>query len=58
MAREQGRPYEPDRADNGTGSTWAVFPEGAEIIPNPYNKIAGFSVRRAKAACTSCRAFR
>ena len=22
-----------------------VFPEGATIIPNPYNKIAGFSVR-------------
>ena len=22
-----------------------VFPVGAEIIPNPYNKIAGFSVR-------------
>jgi molybdopterin-biosynthesis enzyme MoeA-like protein len=21
-----------------------VFPEGAQIIPNPYNKIAGFSV--------------
>jgi molybdopterin-biosynthesis enzyme MoeA-like protein len=23
----------------------AVFPEGAGIIPNPYNKVAGFSVR-------------
>jgi molybdopterin-biosynthesis enzyme MoeA-like protein len=22
-----------------------VFPEGAELIPNPYNKIPGFSVR-------------
>ena len=22
-----------------------VFPEGAQIIPNPFNKIAGFSVR-------------
>jgi molybdopterin-biosynthesis enzyme MoeA-like protein len=28
----------------------AVFPAGAELIPNPYNKIAGFSVGSDKAA--------
>ena len=45
QAREQGKPYEPDRDDNRHRLNMAVFPEGAEIIPNPYNKIAGFSVR-------------
>ena len=43
MAREQGVPYEPDRDDNVHRLNMGVFPEGAEIIPNPYNKIAGFS---------------
>ncbi len=44
-AREQGVPYEPDRPDNAHRLNMGVFPEGARIIPNPYNKIAGFSVR-------------
>ena len=43
MAREQGKPYEPDRADNLHRLNMAMFPQGASIIPNPYNKIAGFS---------------
>jgi molybdopterin-biosynthesis enzyme MoeA-like protein len=42
-AREQGTPYEPDRPDNIHRLNMGVFPAGAEIIPNPYNKIAGFS---------------
>jgi molybdopterin-biosynthesis enzyme MoeA-like protein len=46
VAREQGVPYEPDRPDNIHRLNMGVFPEGAEIIPNPYNKIAGFCVRR------------
>jgi molybdopterin-biosynthesis enzyme MoeA-like protein len=41
-AREQGVPYEPDRPDNVHRLNMGVFPEGAEIIPNPYNKIPGF----------------
>jgi molybdopterin-biosynthesis enzyme MoeA-like protein len=45
VAREQGLPYEPDRADNLHRLNMGVFPRGAELIPNPYNKIAGFSVR-------------
>ena len=45
MAREQGVPYEPDRPDNVHRLNMGVFPEGAEIIPNPYNKIAGFACR-------------
>ncbi|RDI21423.1 molybdopterin-biosynthesis enzyme MoeA-like protein [Pseudacidovorax intermedius] len=43
-AREQGVPYEPDRADNVHRLNMGVFPQGASIIPNPYNKIPGFSV--------------
>ena len=43
-AREQGVPYEPDRPDNVHRLNMGVFPEGAEIIPNPYNKIPGFYV--------------
>lgn len=43
-AAEQGVPYEPDRPDNKQRLNMGVFPEGADIIPNPYNKIAGFSV--------------
>ena len=44
VAREAGLPYEPDRADNVHRLNMGVFPEGATIIPNPFNKIAGFSV--------------
>jgi molybdopterin-biosynthesis enzyme MoeA-like protein len=44
IAREQGLPYEPDRADNLHRLNMGVFPEGAAIIRNPYNKIPGFSV--------------
>ena len=43
-AREQGMPFEPDRHDNVHRLNMGVFPEGAQIIPNPYNKIPGFSV--------------
>jgi molybdopterin-biosynthesis enzyme MoeA-like protein len=44
-AREQGSEFDPDRHDNVHRLNMAVFPQGADIIPNPYNKIAGFSVR-------------
>ena len=43
-AREQGTTYEPDRPDNIHRLNMGVFPAGAAIIPNPYNKIPGFSV--------------
>ena len=43
-AKEQGTTYEPDRADNVHRLNMGVFPRGARIIPNPYNKIPGFSV--------------
>ena len=44
VAAEQGVPYEPDRADNQHRLNMGVFPVGASIIPNPFNKIAGFSL--------------
>ena len=44
-AKEQGVPYEPDRADNVHRLNMGVFPQGAQIIRNPYNKIPGFSCR-------------
>jgi molybdopterin-biosynthesis enzyme MoeA-like protein len=43
-AREQGLSFDPDRADNVHRLNMGVFPENASIIPNPYNKIPGFSV--------------
>ena len=43
-AAEQGIPYEPDRPDNVHRLNMGVFPQGATIIRNPYNKIPGFSV--------------
>ncbi len=44
VAAEQGLPFEPERADNLHRLNMGVFPEGAALIPNPYNKIPGFSV--------------
>jgi len=44
IARERGEPYEPDRPDNVHRLNMGVFPAGAEIIANPYNKIPGFSI--------------
>jgi molybdopterin-biosynthesis enzyme MoeA-like protein len=44
IARERGEPYEPERDDNRHRLNMGVFPVGSQIIPNPYNKIPGFSV--------------
>lgn len=43
LAREQGTRYEADRPDNVHRLNMGVFPAGATIIPNPFNKIPGFS---------------
>ena len=45
IAKEQGVPYEPDHPNNVHRLNMGVFPLGAEIIPNPYNKIPGFTCR-------------
>ena len=44
VAAEKGEPFEPDRPDNLHRLQMGWFPEGAEIIPNSYNKIPGFQV--------------
>ena len=43
VARENGVAYEPAHADNIHRLNMGVFPVGAAIIANPYNKIPGFS---------------
>ncbi len=43
VAREQRTPYEPEREDNIHRLNMGTFPAGTQIIPNPYNKIPGFS---------------
>jgi molybdopterin-biosynthesis enzyme MoeA-like protein len=43
LAKEHGKVYVPDQADNQHRLNMGVFPLGAQIIPNPYNKIPGFS---------------
>ena len=45
VALEQGLPYEPLREDNVHRLNMGRFPEGADIIPNPFNKIPGFTCR-------------
>lgn len=43
-AAERGVVYEDDHPDNIHRLNMAMFPAGADLIPNPYNRIAGFSV--------------
>jgi molybdopterin-biosynthesis enzyme MoeA-like protein len=43
VAREQGQEVDPNRPENQHRLLMGVFPQGATVIPNPYNKIAGFS---------------
>ena len=42
-ARDNGTTYEPSHPDNIHRLNMGVFPVGAQIIANPYNKIPGFS---------------
>jgi molybdopterin-biosynthesis enzyme MoeA-like protein len=44
VARERGEVFEPQRADNQHRLQMGVFPKGAQIIRNPYNKIPGFTL--------------
>jgi molybdopterin-biosynthesis enzyme MoeA-like protein len=44
MAAEKGLAFDPDSADNRQRLHMGEFPQGAQIIPNPYNRIPGFSV--------------
>ena len=49
-AKEQGMAFEPDRHDNVHRLNMGMFPAGAQIIPNPYNKIPGFSCQAGEGA--------
>jgi molybdopterin-biosynthesis enzyme MoeA-like protein len=44
VAREAGTEPEFDAPDNLQRLKMGEFPQGASIIPNPYNKIPGFSI--------------
>ncbi len=44
MAAEKGLAYDMAGPDHQRRLNMGVFPAGATIIPNPYNRIAGFSV--------------
>ena len=48
VAQEQGVAFDPDRPDNVHRLDMGLFPVGAQIIPNPYNKIPGFSCFAAR----------
>jgi len=43
VAAEQGQTFDPSRPDNVHRYKMGVFPVGARIVENPYNKIPGFS---------------
>ncbi len=43
-AAEQGLTADPEHPDTQRRFEMGVFPEGADLIPNPYNKIPGFFV--------------
>ncbi len=45
VAREEGRAPDYDAPDNAHRLKMGEFPQGAEIIPNPFNKIPGFAIR-------------
>jgi len=43
LAAEKGLTVDPDHPDTVSRLNMGVFPDCARIIPNPYNKIPGFS---------------
>lgn len=44
QAAQQGTHFDPQSPNHQQRLQMALFPAGAEIIPNPYNRIAGFSL--------------
>lgn len=43
ITRKRGKPF--DSPEHAQRLKMADFPEGAELVPNPFNNIAGFSIR-------------
>lgn len=54
MAAEKGEAFAPQRPDNVQRLQMGVLPAGAQIIPNPFNRIPGFSYRGARGAWLHC----
>jgi len=50
VAREEGRQPDLDAPENAHRLKMGEFPQGASIIPNPYNKIPGFAIRHGEGA--------
>jgi molybdopterin-biosynthesis enzyme MoeA-like protein len=48
VAREAGREPDYNAPDNAHRLKMGEFPQGSSIIPNPFNKIPGFSVRHGE----------
>ena len=48
MAREAGVSFDLNKPENLHRLKMGEFPQGADIIPNPYNKIPGFSIRHGQ----------
>lgn len=46
VAREQGKDFDPHEPDAQHRLNMGAFPSGATLIPNPFNKIPGFSCGR------------
>ena len=44
MAEQEGEPFDEGSADTLRRLEMGRFPEGASIVPNPYNRIPGFSL--------------
>lgn len=44
VAADKGAPYDTTGPEHRRRLQMGVFPAGAELIPNPYNRIPGFSV--------------
>ena len=50
LAKEQGTVFSPENPSNIHRLNMGVFPLSADIIPNPYNKIPGFSCKAGAGA--------
>jgi molybdopterin-biosynthesis enzyme MoeA-like protein len=48
VAREAGKEPDYNAPDNAHRLKMGEFPQGSSIIPNPFNKIPGFSVRHGE----------
>ncbi len=48
MANKDGRTPQLDTPENLHRLKMGEFPQGAQLIPNPYNKIPGFSIAHAE----------